>query len=104
MNKDEYGVFLNKTLTILENAVNFLNLQHKHILSYHKMLGVQQKFEELDDDMKQTVSLDIMKVRTIIHYLKDGAYNRASENMTELKQSLYNQLYNIEPKNENNED
>lgn len=98
MDKEEHEVFLSRTLNLLENAVNFLTIQNKHILAYRKMLGIQQKFEGLEVDKKKEMVLDVFKVKTINHYLLDGRYRDALTVMNQLKTSLYHQLYRLRPR------
>lgn len=105
MNDKEYEIFLNRTLNLLENCVNFLDIQKKHILAYRKMIGIQQKFDgELDDEMRQKMQLDTMKIRTILHYLLNGEYSKASDVIKQLKKSLYHKLYMCKVSNENDND
>lgn len=101
MQKEEYEEFLNRTLILIENARNFL-LNDKHIISYNKMLGVQQKLEQLTDPEKTELSVELIKVRSVIYYLTEGRYKDAMDSLEKARESIYKIYGQVGKKYENN--
>ncbi len=97
----EYYNFLYKILNLLENTENFMK-RNKHIIAYNKILGVEQKLNNLDEEKKVILGREVIKTRGIIFYLKDGRYYDASKNIKELKEQFYKIFEKV--KNENNKD
>ena len=89
MNTDEYIIFLKSTLIKIENAINLLNIGcPKHILAYHKMLGVQQKISKLEENHRNQLFEEIIIIRSVIHYLINGKYGRAFSQIIKLKKNI----------------
>ena len=84
----EYYNFLYKILNLLENVENFMK-RSKHIIAYNKMLGVEQKLNNLDGEKKVILGREMIKTRGAIFYLKEGRYKDASKNIRELKEQFY---------------
>ena len=103
MNNDEYVSFLKGVLVKIENALNLMgNFPPKHILAYHKMLGVQQKIVGLDNLHRNQLFPQIIHIRGIINHLINGHYKKAHEIILKLKGHLINICLEIE--NEKNRD
>jgi len=94
--------FLTSTLVIIENAENLLkkNNPPRHIPAYHKILGIQQKFDRLDDGEKKTYFGEMVKVRGIITYFLNGRYKEGEESLVQLKIMLLRQLRSVREQNE----
>ena len=104
MNSDEYVVFLKSLLIKIENAINLIDQPvSKHIPSYRKMLGVQQKISELPSDYRGKMFSQLICVRGILNYFLNGRYNDAYLNIIELKKNLIKICLEI-TKNERNTD
>lgn len=101
MTNEEYEVFLNKTLNLIENAVNFLR-SNKHIVAYNKMLGVHQKLLLLEDERKIGLALEELSCRSISHYMLDGRYEEAMAVIEKMRIDLYQIYGRIKKENEKN--
>lgn len=101
MDSEEYELFLNKTLNLIENAVNFLK-NNKHIVAYNKMLGVHQKLESLEDDRKIERSLNVLGCRSVSHYMLDGRYDDAMIVIKKIREDLYQVYGKVKKENEKN--
>ena len=101
MNNEEYEIFLNKTLNIIENAINFLK-NDKHIVAYHKMLGVHQKLISLEGERKIELSLEELSSRSVSHYMMDGRYKDAMIVIEKMRIDLYQIYGRIKKENEKN--
>ena len=102
MNREEYIEFLKSLLIKIENANNLLNQDTpKHIPSYHKMLGVQQKLGGLDQSYKNILFSNIVITRSAISYLMNGRYEDAANQIKKLKINM-TKIYSEIVKNENN--
>ena len=76
---------------------------NKHIVSYEKILGVQQKLDTLKyEDRKTLLGRELIKTRGVIYYLKEGRYEDANKSILELKQTFYEIFYKIKKINERN--
>ena len=98
----EYEDFLYKILNLLENTDNFMK-NNKHIIAYHKVLGIQQKLETLEEEKRLLLNNELIKIRGIIQYLKDGRYGEAIKNIKELKNCFYKVYEKVKSENNNNE-
>ena len=97
MKNEEYMSFLRSVLVKMENAINLAKQKPpKHIPAYNKMLGVQQKFAELDQEGKNLLFSNIVNTRSIINYFMNGYYTRAYDQMLKLKTDLVNIYLEIE--------
>ena len=98
MDNKELMVFLRTTLVKIENAINLLTQDlPKHILAYHKALGIQQKFRGLSNEHKNQMLPQIIIARSIINYLVNGRYKVALDQILKLRKELihiYSQLEN----------
>ena len=102
MDNAEYEQFLNRTLNMLENIVNFIEKQGKHIVAYHKLLGVQQKLVTIPDKEKKQSMVDIMiSIKFAISDLVDGRYGKALDKIKVVKTKMYRRYGEIKSKNEN---
>jgi len=101
MNNEEYEIFLNRTLVLIENAVNFLS-RNKHIVAYNKMLGVHQKLLSLEGDRKIALSLEELSCRSISHYMLDGRYDDAFVVIEKMRIDLYQIYGKVKTENEKN--
>jgi len=101
MNDQEYEIFLNKSLILIENAINFLR-NGKHIVAYNKMLGVQQKLLQLEEDKKIELSLQELSCRSISYYMMEGRYNDAKIVIEKMRVDLYKIYGRIKKENERN--
>jgi hypothetical protein len=100
MNYEQYVNFLKGVLIKIENAYFLLNNNPpKHILSYHKMLGVRQKISE--SEYKNILLPEIVIIISILNYFINGKYKEASDKMVELKVSIVKKCLEIK-RNENN--
>ena len=89
MESKEYVDFLRVLLIKIENSLNLLNqTEPKHISSYRKMLGVQQKISQLPIEYKNKLFSQIICIRGIINYFLNGRYNNAYLNILKLKEDL----------------
>jgi hypothetical protein len=105
MNNLEYEQFLNRTLNMIENVVNFIEIQGKHIVAYNKLLGVQQKLSEVSDREKQHELIDIMiSLKFALVYLIDGKYDQTLNRIKTIRTKLYLIYGNVKKYNENNKD
>ena len=103
MNNDEYVVFLRSVLIKIENALNLIKqTPSKHIPSYHKILGVQQKLAGLDEKSRNQLFPQMIKVRGMINNFTNGRYTQVYNQMMELKRDLVNICLEIQ--NEKNTD
>ncbi len=103
MNNDEYIVFLKSVLVKIENALNLLSqTPPKHIPSYNKMLGVQQKFAGLNQKYKDMLFPQMVVARSVISYFTNGRYNEAISQILKLKNSLVKICLDIKEKSEKN--
>jgi len=100
MNNEEYEVFLNRTLNLVENAINFLK-NDKHILSHNKILGIHQKLELVKEE-KEELSSEAFRSKVSSQYLIDGQYDRAKEVIGEMKINLYKIYGRVKKENEKN--
>jgi len=103
MNNEEYELFLNKTLNLIENAINFLK-NNKHIVAYNKMLGVHQKLVLLEGERKIELSLEELSCRSVSHYMLDGRYDDAMVVIQKIKIDLYLIYGKVKKENEKNRD
>lgn len=89
MDSKEYIDFLRSVLVKIENAL-YLTEQKpaKHIPSYNKMLGVQQKLAGLDQKYKEMLFPQIVNSRSIISYFMNGRYEEAHAHILRLKCDL----------------
>lgn len=101
MTNEEYEVFLNKTLNLIENAVNFLG-NNKHIVAYNKMLGVHQKLISLEGERKVELSLEELSSRSVSHHMMDGRYEDAMVIIEKMRIDLYRIYGRIKKENEKN--
>jgi hypothetical protein len=101
MNNEEYEIFLNRTLVLIENAVNFLR-NKKHIVAYNKMLGVHQKLLSLAGDRKIALSLEELSCQSIFHYMLDGRYDDAAVVVEKMRVDLYQIYGKVKTENEKN--
>ncbi len=91
MNNDEFVKFLTGTLVKIENAINLVEQDvPKHIPSYHKILGVQQKLAGLDKDRKAQLFSQLIATRSIINYFTNGRYQDGYNQILKLKRELVN--------------
>ena len=89
MDNDEYVVFLKSVLVKIENTINFINqIPPKHISAYRKMLGVQQKLAGLDQLERNKLFPQLVKVRGIINYFTNGLYDKAKDQIFNLKRDF----------------
>jgi len=89
MDSEEYIDFLKSLLIKIENALNLIEqTPSKHIPSYHKVLGVQQKLAGLDIKYREKLFPKLVKTRGIINHLTNGRYEEAHAQMLELKIGL----------------
>ena len=89
MNNDEYVEFLRSVLIKMENALYLVEqTPAKHIPSYHKILGVQQKLAGLSEQHRNELFPQMVKVRGIISYFTNGNYYEAHKQMLTLKDNL----------------
>jgi len=101
MTKKDYIVFLNSVLIKLQNAINFLiQEKSKHILCYHKVLGVQQKIAGLPKEYKNKLFVQLITVRGIINYLLNGRYDEALKTLIALQKEISKILHKLQ--NEDN--
>ena len=99
MNNDEYIDFLKSVLVKIENALNLIEQKpSKHIPSYNKILGVQQKLAGLDEQRRNRLFSQLIHVRGIINYFMNGRYGEAHSQMLRLKSDLV--IICLEIKNE----
>ena len=99
MNNDEYVEFLRSVLVKIENALNLIEQKpSKHIPSYNKILGVQQKLAGLDEQSRNKLFSQLIHVRGIINYFMNGRYGEAHSQMLRLKSDLV--IICLEIKNE----
>ena len=97
MDNSEYVVFLKSVLVKMENAFNLIEQKpSKHIPSYNKMLGVQQKLAGLDDKYRNQLFPQLIKARGIINHFMNGRYDMALEQMLKLKGDLIKICLEIE--------
>ncbi len=101
MNNEEYELFLNKTLNLIENAVNFLN-RGKHIVAYNKMLGIYQKLTSLEGDKRVELSLEELSCRSVSYYMLDGRYDDAMVVIKKIRLDLYQVYGKVKKENEKN--
>ena len=101
INDEEYELFLNRTLNLIENAVNFLK-NDKHIVAYNKMIGVHQKICSIVEEEKKELLLNELICKDIIHHLLDGRYEQAKESIMIVKTNLYKIYGKVKKKNETN--
>jgi len=86
MDNQEYVEFLRTVLIKIENTINLMDQKpSKHIPSYHKMLGVQQKLAGLDQSYKNKMFPQLINVRSIIHYFMNGRYAESYAHINKLK-------------------
>ena len=91
MNNSEFVKFLTGTLVKIENAINLLEQDApKHIPSYNKILGVQQKLAGLDKDRKVQLFSQLITTRSIINYFTNGRYQDGYNQILKLKRELVN--------------
>ena len=91
MNNDEFVKFLTGTLVKIENAINLIEQDvPKHIPSYNKILGVQQKLAGLDRDRKKQLFSQLITTKSIINYFTNGRYQDGYNQILKLKQELIN--------------
>lgn len=89
MDNSEFYEFLKVTLIKIENAINLIKQENpKHILSYNKMLGVQQKIAQLDEEHRNCLFPQIIDTRSIISYFVNGKYHDAYNKILKLKKEL----------------
>lgn len=101
MNKEETLIFLKSVLVKIENAVNLITHEPpKYIPYYHKMLGVQQKFNTLDQKDKERFFNHMIQIRSVIYYVTNGYYEKSYDQLIKLKRELIQICLRIE--NENN--
>ncbi len=101
MDSEEYFEFLRSVLVKIENALNLIDQKPaKHIPSYNKILGVQQKFAGLDRKHKEMLFSKMITTRSIISYFTNGRYEEAHRQMLRLKGDLVKICFEI--KNEKN--
>ena len=101
MDKDEYIVFLKSVLVKIENALNLLNQEPpKHISSYRKMLGVQQKFAGLSQKDRDSLFSQMVTARSVISYFMNGRYFDSHSQIIKLKGELVIICLNIKKKRE----
>ena len=101
MDNVEYEQFLNRTLNMIENVVNFIEKQGKHIVAYHKLLGIQQKLVTIPDKEKKQSMVDIMiSIKFAIGDLMDGRYNEALSKIKIIRTKLYQRYGEVQEKNE----
>ncbi|HUS49020.1 MAG TPA: hypothetical protein VMZ91_02590 [Candidatus Paceibacterota bacterium] len=93
--------FLYKILNLLENAENFMK-RNKHIIAYNQILGIQQKLDRLDGEDKVLLGREKIRTDGTILYLKEGQYEKASENIKELKVNFYKIYEKIKNEKNNN--
>ena len=104
MNNDEYIVFLKSLLVKIENALNLIEQPvPKHIPSYRKILGVQQKIAELPIEYKDKMFSQLIGVRGILNYFLNGRYKDAYLHIIKLKTDLVKICFNIIKKENENE-
>ncbi len=101
MNNEEYELFLNKTLNLVENAINFLN-RSKHIVAYNKMLGVYQKLASLEGERRIELSLEELSCKSVSHYMLDGRYDDAITVIKKIKIDLCLVYDKVKKENEKN--
>jgi hypothetical protein len=100
MSSRDYFEFLRNLLIKIENALNLLGQEYpKHIPSYRKILGVQQKISGLPIDDKNKLFSQLICVRGIINYFLNGRYDEAYSQILRLKSDLVKICLEIE-KNE----
>ena len=86
MKNDEYIEFLRRTRIKIENAFNLLKQSPpRHILAYHKALGIYTKLDGLDEKYKKEISLQLITAKSIINYLINGRYIEANNQIIKLK-------------------
>ena len=89
MDASEFVIFLKTLLNKIENVDNFLDQEcPKYILAYNKMLGVQQKLNELDKFHKVILINQVAVTRFVINHLINGKYEDAYKNVLKLKKDL----------------
>ena len=103
MDIEEYVDFLRSVLVKIENALNLLKQEpSKHIPSYNKMLGVQQKFAGLEQKYKDMLFPQMVVARSVISYFTNGRYSEARSQILKLKSSLIKICLDIKEKSEKN--
>ena len=98
----EYEDFLYKLLNLLENTDNFMK-NNKHIIAYHKILGIQQKLDKIEEEKKVLLNNERIRIKGMIQYIKDGRYEDVIKNIKELKKNFYKLYEKIKSENNNNE-
>jgi len=97
MNDNEFVQFLKGTLVKIENAINLLDQEYpKHIPSYNKILGIQQKLADLDKSHKEEMFSQLITTRSIVNYFMNGRYQHGYSQILKLKQELVNICIKIE--------
>jgi len=100
MENKEFVQFLKSVLVKIENTINLIEQDvPKHIPAYNKVLGVQQKLSDLDNEKKAQMFSQLITTRSIINYFMNGRYNEAHQQVLKLKKELVNICFAIE-KNE----
>ena len=104
MTQEETVEFLKRTLIIIENAEHLLrDNPPRHIPAYHKILGVQQKFERLSQDEQKSFFAQIIGIRGIIAYFLNGRYNEGSKQLEKIKKDFITIVLNSNENNKNSE-
>ena len=105
MNDDEFVEFLKSVLIKLENAINLVEYkQPRHIPSYNKVLGIQQKMVNIKKPYKDMLFSQLITVRSIIYYFMDGRYHEAYKQLLKLRSELVKIGEDIQKKDKNERD
>ena len=102
MENAEFIEFLKTTLIKIENVINFIDQDvPKHIPAYNKILGIQQKFSCIDENIRCKMLSQMLTIRSIINYFTNGRYLDGYDQLIKLKQELIKICIEME-KNERN--
>ena len=89
MTKEEIYEFFQKSLILIENAELLLkHIPSRHIPAFHKILGIQQKFERLTQDDQRCFFSQIIAIRGTIAYFLNGRYEEGIKNLEKLKKEF----------------
>lgn len=86
MNNEEIIEFMKHVLISVENAE--LLLRHeppRHIPAYHKILGIQQKFERLNANEQKVFFAQMVGVRGVVAYFLNGRYDEGIQSLIKIK-------------------
>lgn len=89
MTDEELFSFLTETLVKIENIDMLMAMEPpRHVPSYQKIVGVQQKLGTLPRDLRQSFFPQLVMIRGVITYFLNGRYEDGMSQLHKIKRDL----------------